>query len=83
MAGTFAGPHATNHPKVLAIDAGRYMNSASTPLLPAELRASVHSIAEDNKLIEVDMGVGMGHISLGTAMDVELVLAVLRPRGDV
>ena len=93
LAGTLARLHATDHLKALAIDADPDVNSASALGLPAELRASVHTIAEDRKLIEARMGAKVQEfaqifkldckvlVSLGTAMDVELMLAVLKP-GD-
>ena len=89
--GTLARLHATDHLKVLAINADPDVNSASALGLPAELRASVHTIAEDRKLIEARRGAKVQEfaqifkldckvlVSLGTAMDVELMLAVLKP----
>jgi len=89
--GTLARLHATDHLKVLAINADPDVNSASALGLPAELGASIHKIAEDRKLIEARRGAKVREfapifkldckvpVSLGTAMDVELVLAVLKP----
>jgi CO dehydrogenase nickel-insertion accessory protein CooC1 len=47
LVGTLARLHATDHLNALAINADPDVNSASALGLPAELRASIHTIAED------------------------------------
>jgi CO dehydrogenase nickel-insertion accessory protein CooC1 len=59
LASTLARLHATDHLKALAIDDDPDVNSASALDLPAELLASnhtIHTIAEDRKLIEARRG---------------------------
>jgi hypothetical protein len=56
LAGTLARLHAADHLKALPIDANPDVNSASALGLATELRASVHTIAEDRKLIEARRG---------------------------
>ena len=56
LAGTLACLHAANGRKVLVSDADPDPNLASALGLPAELRASVHTIAEDRKLIKERRG---------------------------
>ena len=70
LAGTLARLHSTDHLKALAIDADPDVNSASTPGFAARLRACAQFL---------DMRAGAEHLSRGTAMEIDLMLAVHKP----
>jgi CO dehydrogenase nickel-insertion accessory protein CooC1 len=70
LVGTLARLHATDHLKALAIEADPDVNSASALGLATGLRACAQLL---------DMRAGTEHRSRGTAMEVELMLAVHKP----
>jgi CO dehydrogenase maturation factor len=82
LAGALAHLHATDHLKALAIDADPDVNSASALGLAAELRASVHTIAEDRKLIEARRGAKVREFAQIFKLDCKeqgIMLAVHKP----
>jgi len=82
LAGALARLHATDHLKALAIDAEPDVNSASALGLAAELRTSVHTIAEDRKLIEARRGAKVREFAQIFKLDCKeqgIMLAVHKP----